>query len=337
MQSDANQRKITWYRSRIDREVLRSLNQRSDWKGMLQTLGHLGLLTLTGTGAFYAAGRLPLPVLLLILFLHGTVHAFLLNGFHELCHNSVFRTKFLNTFFLRIFSFLGPFNYVRFWASHSDHHKYTLHPPDDYEVMLPVKLTFSGFLKSAIVNPWGFYARWKLIVRLSFGKLEGPEETVMFPKSDMEKRRELFNWARIQLVGHALIVGVSLYFGLWLVPVLITLAPAYGGWLLYLCNTTQHVGLTDNVPDFRLCCRTITLNPLVRFLYWHMNFHIEHHMYAAVPCYNLGKLHKLIKHELPHCPVGLFETWKQIITILKKQKTDPEYQYVPELPMPLDA
>ncbi len=337
MQSDANQRKITWYRSRIDREVLRSLNQRSDWKGMLQTLGHLGLLALTGTGAFYAAGRLPLPVLLLILFLHGTVHAFLLNGFHELCHNSVFRTKFLNTFFLRIFSFLGPFNYVRFWASHSDHHKYTLHPPDDYEVMLPVKLTFSGFLKSAIVNPWGFYARWKLIVRLSFGKLEGPEETVMFPKSDMEKRRELFNWARIQLVGHALIVGVSLYFGLWLVPVLITLAPAYGGWLLYLCNTTQHVGLTDNVPDFRLCCRTITLNPLVRFLYWHMNFHIEHHMYAAVPCYNLGKLHKLIKHELPHCPVGLFETWKQIITILKKQKTDPEYQYVPELPMPLDA
>jgi fatty acid desaturase len=337
MQSDANQRKITWYRSRLDREVLRSLNQRSDWKGMLQTLGHLGLLALTGTGAFYAAGRLPLPVLLLILFLHGTVHAFLLNGFHELCHNSVFRTKFLNTFFLRIFSFLGPFNYVRFWASHSDHHKYTLHPPDDYEVMLPVKLTFSGFLKSAIVNPWGFYARWKLIVRLSFGKLEGPEETVMFPKSDMEKRRELFNWARIQLVGHALIVGVSLYFGLWLVPVLITLAPAYGGWLLYLCNTTQHVGLTDNVPDFRLCCRTITLNPLVRFLYWHMNFHIEHHMYAAVPCYNLGKLHKLIKHELPHCPVGLFETWKQIITILKKQKTDPEYQYVPELPMPLDA
>ena len=337
MQSDANQRKITWYRSRLDREVLRSLNQRSDWKGMLQTLGHLGLLTLTGTGAFYAAARLPLPVLFLILFLHGTVHAFLLNGFHELCHNSVFRTRFLNTFFLRIFSFLGPFNYVRFWASHSDHHKYTLHPPDDYEVMLPVKLTFSGFLKSAIVNPWGFYARWKLIVRLSFGKLEGPEETVMFPKSDMEKRRELFNWARIQLVGHALIVGVSLYFGLWLVPVLITLAPAYGGWLLYLCNTTQHVGLTDNVPDFRLCCRTITLNPLVRFLYWHMNFHIEHHMYAAVPCYNLGKLHKLIKHELPHCPVGLFETWKQIITILKKQKTDPEYQYVPELPMPSDA
>ncbi len=337
MQNGPDQRKINWYRPRIDREVFRSLNQRSDWKGMIQTLGHLGLLTLTGTGAFYAAAHLPLPVLLLILFLHGTIWAFLLNGFHELCHNSVFKTRFLNTFFLRIFSFLGAYNHVRFWASHSEHHKYTLHPPDDYEVVFPVKLTFTGFLKSAVVNPWGFYARWKSIIRLSLGKLDDHEATVMFPESDMEKRQELFNWARTQLVGHVLIVGVSLYFGLWLVPVLITLAPAYGGWLLFLCNTTQHVGLTDNVPDFRLCCRTIILSPLVQFLYWHMNFHIEHHMYAAVPCYNLGKLHKLIKHELPHCPVGLYKTWKEIITILKIQKADPEYQYLPELPTPSEA
>ena len=337
MNNDVNQRKINWYRPQIDREVFRSLNQRSDWKGMLQTLGHLGLLALTGTGTFYAAAHLPLPVLLLILFLHGTMWAFLLNGFHELCHNSVFKTRFLNVFFLRIFSFLGAYNHVRFWASHSEHHKYTLHPPDDYEVVFPVKLTFTGFLKSAVVNPWGFYARWKSIIRLSLGKLDDHEARVMFPESDMEKRRELFNWARTQLVGHALIVGISLYFGLWLVPVLITLAPAYGGWLLFLCNTTQHVGLTDNVPDFRLCCRTITLNPLVQFLYWHMNFHIEHHMYAAVPCYNLGKLHRLIKHELPHCPAGLYETWKEIITILKIQETDPEYQYTPELPIPSEA
>ncbi len=337
MNNDADQRKINWYRPQIDREVFRSLNQRSDWKGMLQTLGHLGLLALTGTGAFYAAANLPLPVLLAILFLHGTMWAFLLNGFHELCHNSVFKTRFLNVFFLRIFSFLGAYSHVRFWASHSEHHKYTLHPPDDYEVVFPVKLTFTGFLKSAVVNPWGFYARWKSIIRLSFGKLDDHEATVMFPESGVDKRRELFNWARIQLVGHVSILGVSLYFGLWLVPVLITLAPAYGGWLLFLCNTTQHVGLTDNVPDFRLCCRTITLNPLVQFLYWHMNFHIEHHMYAAVPCYNLGKLHRLIRHELPRCPVGLYQTWKEIITILKIQETDPEYQYTPELPLPSDA
>jgi fatty acid desaturase len=69
--------------------------------------------------------------------------------------------------------------------------------------------------------------------------------------------------------------------------------------------TTRHVGLLDNVSDFRLSTRTIILNPLLRFLYWHMNFPIEHHKYAAVPCYRLGTLHRLIRHDLPPSPRGL--------------------------------
>src|SRR4051794_35030156 len=115
--------KINWYRSPVDRDTLAALNQRSDWKGLRQTLGHLGLLMLTGAAAFYAASRLPWPVLLLILFLHGTVYAFLLNGFHELCHSTVFKSKFLNTIFLYLFSFLGEYNPFMFWASHQEHHK----------------------------------------------------------------------------------------------------------------------------------------------------------------------------------------------------------------------
>jgi fatty acid desaturase len=112
------------------------------------------------------------------------------------------------------------------------------------------------------VNPWDLYGRLKTTIRLSFGRLEGDWENALFPESAVELRRSLFNWARIQLVGHALIVCVSLYLDLWLVPILVTLAPFYGGWLQYLCNNTQHTGLMDNVSDFRLCSRTIILSPL---------------------------------------------------------------------------
>jgi fatty acid desaturase len=325
-------RRIAWYRSPLDREALASLNQRSDRQGLLQTLGHLGLLVSSGAAAWYAAGRFPVAVLLLILLLHGTFWAFLLNAFHELCHKTVFKTKALNTLTLQVVSFLSWYNPVMFWASHQEHHKYTLHPPDDLEVVLPQNLTLVAFLKSAVVNPWDLYGRLKTCIRLSLGRLEGDWENALFPESAIELRRSLFNWARIQLVGHALIVGVSLYLGLWLVPILVTLAPFYGGWLQYLCNNTQHTGLQDNVSDFRLCCRTIILNPFLRFLYWHMNYHTEHHMYAAVPCYNLGKLHEQIKSDLPHCPVGLLATWKEIIAILRKQEVDPTYQYAADLP-----
>jgi fatty acid desaturase len=324
--------KIDWYRSPIDRKSLAELNQRSDWKGAMQTLGYLGLLALTAAASLYAAGRFHPVVLLLIIFLHGTFYAFLLNGFHELCHQTVFKTKKLNTLFLQIFSFLSWNNPVLFWASHQEHHKYTLHPPYDLEVVLPQKITLKSFIKNAFVNPWDFFTRLKGTLRLSFGRLEGDWENALFPESDTGLRQKLFNWARIQLAIQILMVGISLYFKLWLVPVLITLAPFYGGGLQYLCNNSQHTGLQDNVSDFRLCCRTIILNPFVRFLYWHMNYHTEHHMYAAVPCYNLEKLHGQIKADLPHSSVGLLATWREIIEILKKQKADPKYQFVAELP-----
>jgi len=134
------------------------------------------------------------------------------------------------------------------------------------------------------------------------------------------------------LVGHGLILVVSIYFHLWLLPVLTSFTSAYGGWLQGLCNDTQHIGLQDDVADFRLCCRTFTLNPVLQFLYWHMNYHIEHHMFAAIPCYRLGRLHRLIKHDLPPCPNGLVETWKEIAAIQKIQETNPEYQHVQLLP-----
>jgi fatty acid desaturase len=332
MSNDSSAQKINWYRTPIDRETLAALNQRSDVKGFAQTLGHLGIICCTGAFAWYAAYNLPWYVLVFALILHGTVYAFLLNGFHELCHGTVFKSKWLNTFFLYVVSFLGGYNPIMFWTSHQEHHKYTLHPPDDLEVVLPYKITLEGFLKYSFINPWGVRDRIKDLVRLSRGRLEGEWEHILFPEREPHKRQRLFLWARILLFGHALLIAVSIVLGWWMLPVLITFAPFYASCLLFLCNNTQHVGLQDNAPDYRLCTRTFRINPVVQFLYWHMNYHIEHHMYAAVPCYNLGKLHEAIKHDLPHTPVGLVETWRGIIAILRRQQAEPTYEFVPELP-----
>jgi fatty acid desaturase len=221
---------------------------------------------------------------------------------------------------------------VFFWASHQEHHKYTLHPPDDLEVVLPVKLTLTSYLGFAFINPLGLYHRLESVIRLSRGIVDGEWANALFPPEETAKRHELFKWARILLVGHGLIVVISLLLGLWMIPVIVTLAPFYAAGFQYLFNEAQHIGMSDNVSDYRLNTRTILLNPVLRFLYWSMNYHIEHHMYAAVPCYNLGKLHGLIEHDLPHCPRGLVETWSVIIPIIRKQKMDQGYTFVPDLP-----
>ena len=92
--------RVNWRRSPVPKDALPVLNQRSDGRGLVQTLGHLGLLLLTGAAAWYAAFNLPVVVFLVCLYVHGALWAFLLNGFHELCHKSVFKTRALNTFFL---------------------------------------------------------------------------------------------------------------------------------------------------------------------------------------------------------------------------------------------
>ena len=323
---------IPWYRCPVDRDTLKTLNAKSDFKGFLQAGGHLGLLLVTGIGAWYSVSHWPWYATVAIILFHGTCHAFLLNGFHELVHGTVFKTKKLNVIFLNIYSFLSMHNPVLFWASHTEHHKYTLHPPRDLEVVLPYSVDLKGFLRAAVFGPEAARDRLTHHVRISRGKLQGEWEHALFPPDQPEKLNRLRRWARVILFGHLAIAAASILSGQWILLFVITLAPFTGGWLLFLCNNTQHAGLVDNVPDYRLCCRTMIINPFFEFLYWQMNYHTEHHMYAAVPCYNLKKLHRAIKHDMPPCPRGLYATWKQIIGIQRRQKTEPDYQYVAPLP-----
>ena len=330
MPTSAPSRTIHWYRTPISRDLLREMNQASNWKAALQVTGHLSLIAATSTCAWLVQDHwwLLLPALLL----HGTVYVFLLNATHELSHGTVFRTRWLNRFFLRLFCFLGWRSHILFWTSHAEHHKYTLHQPDDLEVVLPSRLTWQGLVRVTLFDPTMFVATVRKTIAHAVGRVEGDWEQHLFPPGDIKRRRDLRNWARLLLGGHIALVAGSLYLGLWLVPVLTSLGVFYGGWLRFLCNNTQHAGLQDDVPDFRLCTRTVLLGPLTRLLYWHMNYHIEHHMYAAVPCYNLGRLHSLIEHDLPETPASLWAAWRQIVQIIRRQRAEPGYQYVPALP-----
>lgn len=328
---------ITWYRTRLQPDVMKALHRRSDLRGLIQTVGYLGILAATGALSLYAGFHWPWWVTVALIFLNGMGYAFLINGVHELGHGTVFKTKALNEFFVRVLSFLGWINFPMFQTSHMRHHRYTLHPPDDLEVVLPIRVLVKHFFLQGFVNPQGAWWTLKYTVRVARGKFQGEWENTLYPEENAGGRRAAIQWACTLLLGHGLIVAASISFQLWLVPVVITLAPFYGGWLFFLCNNTQHIGLQDNVADFRLCCRTFTLNPVVRFLYWQMNYHIEHHMYAAVPCYNLGRLHEAIKHDLAPCPRGLVATWLEIAAIQRKQAADPSYQYIPPVPNPAGA
>ena len=62
-----------------------------------------------------------------------------------------------------------------------------------------------------------------------------------------------------------------------------------------------------------------------------MNWHVEHHMYAGVPCYNLQALAKELESDMPE-PKSLLGAWREMRETWHKQKTDPSYAF--DTPVP---
>ncbi len=57
---------------------------------------------------------------------------------------------------------------------------------------------------------------------------------------------------------------------------------------------TQHAGLGEDTYDHRENTRTVRVNPVYRYLYMNMNYHIEHHSVPMVPYHALAKLHAAV-------------------------------------------
>jgi fatty acid desaturase len=341
--------KINWYRCKVDKAVMSRLMKKSDARGFLQAGSQLLLFAATGTFAYQVFLRLnthtwpwALPLLLFALFLHGTNGSFF-GGIacHELCHKTPFATPFWNTFFLKIFSFLGWFDPTGYRASHVRHHQVTTHADHDGEVVLPQGLDWHGvifYLNLLTFYPTGLLKMFRFWIAAARGDLSkdgffrAEWLNRVVPETNVEQRREIIHWARVVVLGHLALAAAFILSGHWFLIVIVNFGCLYCAWLVFLCGAPQHLGLTPNTPDFRLCCRTYTCSWLPAFFYWNMQYHVEHHMFPAVPFYHLPELRAALIDDLPPAPHGLWATWQELIPIIRRQRVDPTYTYVPPLP-----
>ena len=331
--------RVKWYRSPIDRGKLQKLMQRCNLRGTFQAVGHLALWTATGLLSYYFYTQQWWVWFGVALFLHGTVGSFFRGvAPHELGHGTVFKTKWLNRFFLYIYSILGWWNFHEYAISHTYHHRYTLHPEGDREVVLPRNpmLRFLNILQLFTVNITfkteanAITVVVKRLLWTVFNRHTDNWIKAIYEEQD-EARREAVNWARLVLAFHVIVIGVSIGIGKPVIAVLISGQLFIGNWLKCFVGLPMHCGLRDNVPDFRMCVRSITLDPISQFLYWYMNWHTEHHMFAGVPCYNLAKLHELVKDDMPRTRT-MIGAWSEMRETWRHQQKDPDYQFDTPLP-----
>lgn len=322
----ASNKVLKWRHSPIDKEAFRALTHKSDLKALRHLLSHLSLAVVLGIVSYVGFLRLPVYFSIPIFFVYTNVFIFLglASGIHEMSHGTVFESKRLQWFFIRFISFITFSDYVFYRASHTKHHQYTAHHGLEMEVVLPMKLRIRDFLYALLGNPYYTWRTYYNMGRRALGIIKGEWEEQIFPEDEPKKRQELIGWNRVLIIGHSLLFVIFILTGQWPLIFIVTFPMGFSSILSYLVTMTQHTGLQADVADSRKCCRSVNLNPFYAFLYWNMNYHIEHHMYAAVPFYNLKKLSHALQEDMPERK-GLIGSYMEIIRIQKRQKIEPTY------------
>ena len=251
---------------------------------------------------------------------------------HETGHRTAFKSKFWNDFFYWIAGYMDNFEPVRWRHSHFHHHSYTLfNDPYDFEVAVkkPTDLIYFFCYYIPFANFLFFHKtlHWETI-KHAFGVTTEVMKTVV-----PEKDRSLCRWScRSHVFIWVATIVISIIYQTWLPMLFIVLPNLYGKTLILLFGLTQHTGLKEDIKDHRHSTRTVYLNPIFSFLYWQMEYHIEHHMFPQVPSWNLPKLHEMIKDQMPPARKGLWGAYKEILPAVFKQARDPEWKIPVKVP-----
>ncbi len=343
---------VQWYRSKMPPARFRELSKRDDAKGWRQAGGHLALFCLSGLAVYLTWAQGLWLLFFVALFVHGTIASFFRGtSVHELGHGTVFQTKWLNDAFLYTFSLISWWNPFDYAASHTYHHRYTLHPEGDREVLLPIHpnvgrtFLLQLFTLNLLTQPGRTFGKGGILstIRLTVLDAMGKTGPTDIPANEWiealhtdqpDQHRRSMRWSRIQLAFHASVLVVAIATGLWVLPLIFTVPSYIANWLSYFVALTQHCGLAESTTDFRKNTRSIRLPAAVEFLYWHMNWHTEHHMYAGIPCYNLPALAAEIKDDMPE-PRTLRGAWREMLETWERQKADPDYSF--DTPLPATA
>ena len=321
-----------WYHTDVDRKALKALMKRSDQPAIRDTVLWVLLHVVFAAGGIWFWGSwLAVPFWLAYGVLYGSACD---SRWHECGHGTAFKTRWMNDVVYHIASFQVMRNPVNWRWSHARHHTDTIIVGRDPEIawMHPISLTLKALAYVGVYDAWRSI---EVLVRNAFGNLSDDERDYI-PES--ERAAAVF-WARIHVAIYAATLLVTIWmlvtgFG-WAsaIPVLLIGGPrVYGCWHMVMTGLLQHGGLAEDVLDHRLNSRTVYMNPVSRWIYWNMNYHVEHHMFPMVPYYALPALHDLIRHDLPKPNTSIIQAYREMWGAIMKQRRDPSYALRPELP-----
>jgi Na+-transporting NADH:ubiquinone oxidoreductase subunit F len=316
-----------WYQCPVPRAELRKLLERRDGPAIRDTL--IWFLLLGGSGyatwALWGSWWAAIPYMIYAAIYAGTSDS----RWHESSHGTAFKTDWLNNALYEIASFTVMRESTLWRWSHTRHHSDTIIVGRDPEIAVPRPPDLKGIVLN-LFNLGVYKKYFGQILTHALGRMTDDEKTYI-PESEFGK---IYTKARVYVAIYAGVIALAISTRSVLPLMLVGLVNFFGSWLVSFYGYTQHAGLAENVLDHRLNCRTVYMNPIHRYLYWNMNYHVEHHMFPLVPYHNLPRLHALVKDDMPTPYPSLLTAYREIIPAVLRQVKDPGYHVKRVLPAP---
>jgi fatty acid desaturase len=315
----------TWFRSEVPRARMKQLMRRSDAPAIRDTVIWLGLMIVCGgIGIALWGGWAAVPFFLVYGVLYGSAGD---SRWHEAGHGTAFETRWLDQGVYQLACFFMMRDPTVWRWNHTRHHTDTLIVGRDPEIvaMRPARLAriLANFLGLVDVPK----ALRDMVIHAT-GRLH-PDEREVIPAGE---RSKVYRQARIWLAIYAAVIVAAVLTRSWLPVVLIGGPRMYGTFMHVVYGLTQHCGLGENVIDHRLNTRSVRMSRINRFLYWNMNYHVEHHMYPMVPYHRLPELHEQVKHDLAPMYPSIWAAYRELVPAVLRQLKDQTYYVRRELP-----
>ena len=317
-----------WFSPVIDPERLRALQHRTNTRAALDVVLWLGLLVAAGVWAYTTIWSWwSIPAFAAYGALYGGAAD---ARWHECGHGTAFRSPLANDVVYHLASFMlwrGPT--VWRW-SHYRHHTDTIIVGRDAEIVFQRPPSVGRALFAYTHLQGGPQMFWRL-VRHATGRIDADAANFV---PETEHRRVV--WESRIIVGVVVAAAVWSLAAWTIVPLMfIGLPTIYGAWLVVFFGITQHAGMRENVLDHRYSTRSVYMNPVFRFLYLNMNYHVEHHLLPSVPYRALPDLHAEIKDQLAPTKPNTLAAYREIFRALHEQSKDPTWEIplaVPDVP-----
>ncbi|HLX81228.1 MAG TPA: fatty acid desaturase [Burkholderiales bacterium] len=284
------------FRKALPRELVQRLSQVSAWRSAWSVVQEfLVLAALIAAALYWWTWWVVIPCVVLI----GTRQHALFVLAHESAHYRLFEQRWLNDAAGRVCATLQGLSMRTYRVIHRLHHNnlYTGLDPDT--ALHGGYPRGKAYLAKKLLKDLTGFTAWKTYAYFLGGApaLNTQTNVAIRPLDDTsgKLREEARSDRNMVIAAHAILLFFFFWNGfiveylvLWILP-LLTVVQA----ILRLRAIAEH-GATTDFSSPLTAART---NLVPAWLGWlifphHVNFHIEHHLYASVPQYNLPALHR---------------------------------------------